>query len=87
MSDKYSKFYEKIESFSNEKKEEHVLKPKNNNESYSSVSDFFGSIISCTIIGYVIDSIFSKHFLFTVVLFFLGIASGINLIVKRITKK
>ena len=87
MADKYSKFYEKIEHFSNEHKEKLAIRPKNNNEAYSSVSDFFGSIISCTIIGYIIDSIFSKHFLFTVVLFFLGILAGINAIIKRVTKK
>ena len=87
MADKYSKFYEKIEHFSNAHKEKPVIKSKNRNDEYSSVSDFFGSIISCTIIGYIIDSIFSKRFLFTVILFFLGIVVGINSIIKRVTKK
>lgn len=87
MKNRYSKFYEEIEIARSVGKEKKKAKIDKKSDAYSNVSDFFGAIIGCTIIGYIIDSVFSKNFVFTVILFFLGVVSGINLIIKKITKK
>lgn len=84
MENKFDKLREKIENFTPKPETE---KPKLQfSKAYNNAVDFFASVISGSIVGYIIDSFFEKKFFYTVIFFFLGIITGIYGIAKKIQK-
>lgn len=84
MENKFNKLREKIENFSHKSESEEPRWQFSKN--YNNALDFFASVISGSIAGYIIDSFFEKKFLYTVIFFFLGIVTGIYGIIKKMRK-
>lgn len=64
-------------------KKEFSTKNKKFRAMHNEVINFFSCIITCSIIGYVIDCCTSKKFIYTIIMFFIGIFTGIYSIMKK----